>query len=742
MLKRRKNQIILVAGAGMVALLLGAAASVVRSTNLGDQWPIIGQLLRPSEVPEELNLSPNETSQVLPLASRSPQERAADLEAIASGTRPASAADQARARYLLAADLIQQGQGGSAIPLLQDLEQADPVLAPYVFYQRAKAYTASGDTANAEATWQALLQAAPDAPIAAEALFALGQTNPQYWDQALSEFPAHPRSVEIAQTRLQQNPNQPQLLLLLARHGLYLRDIVASLDRLVYEYSDQLTPEDWEAIAFGYWEKQIYLSAGDAYAQAPSTPLNAYRAGRGRQLGRRPEAALAAYAQLAETFPDAEETATGLLRMAALTDSRTNAIAYLDRVIQQFPDRAAEALIERAILLDEMQSPESAAQARQSVLSQYSSSDAAATLRWRQAEQQASSGNLSQAWEWARQIVTDNPNSEQAPEAAFWVSKWALQLGESEKAETALEYVLTHYPGTYYAWRAATLLGWDVGDFTTVRAKIPDVVQPPQRPALPAGSETLQALYQLGQDQEAWALWQVEFSNPMQPSVAEQFTDGLMRLGIGDNLEGIFMVSSLAYRETQTDQAEYQALKEQRAYWQALYPFPFMGTIQSWSQQRQLNPMLVTALIRQESRFEPGIESVAGATGLMQVMPDTADWIAAQINLSQYDMVKPDDNVKLGTWYLDYTHREYDNNSLFAVASYNAGPGSVADWIDRFGFSDPDLFVEQIPFPETKGYVESVFENYWNYLRLYNPEVSNQLARYSDEHAKLAEILP
>jgi soluble lytic murein transglycosylase len=121
----------------------------------------------------------------------------------------------------------------------------------------------------------------------------------------------------------------------------------------------------------------------------------------------------------------------------------------------------------------------------------------------------------------------------------------------------------------------------------------------------------------------------------------------------------------------------------------------------------------------------------------MQVMPETAEWVASQIDLKQYNLEDPQDNIKLGTWYLDFTHREYDNNSLFAVASYNAGPGSVADWITRFGFNDPDKFVEEIPFPETKGYVEAVFENYWNYLRLYNPDISQQLAQVSKSHANL-----
>ncbi|MEB3162434.1 MAG: transglycosylase SLT domain-containing protein, partial [Prochlorothrix sp.] len=95
-------------------------------------------------------------------------------------------------------------------------------------------------------------------------------------------------------------------------------------------------------------------------------------------------------------------------------------------------------------------------------------------------------------------------------------------------------------------------------------------------------------------------------------------------------------------------------------------------------------------------------------------------------------------NVSLGTWYLNYTHEEWDGNSMLAIASYNAGPGNVADWLDRYGLEDVDRFVEQIPFAETQGYVESVFENYWNYLRLYDPEISALMTEYSPQHAKIA----
>ncbi|MEN9210351.1 MAG: transglycosylase SLT domain-containing protein, partial [Thermostichus sp. DG02_2_bins_29] len=92
------------------------------------------------------------------------------------------------------------------------------------------------------------------------------------------------------------------------------------------------------------------------------------------------------------------------------------------------------------------------------------------------------------------------------------------------------------------------------------------------------------------------------------------------------------------------------------------------------------------------------------------------------IGLGQYSLTHPADNLYLGAWYLDYTHRTYQDNTLLALASYNGGPGNVARWLNRYGFADPDLFVEQIPFAETRGYVKSVFGNYWNYWQLYTQE--------------------
>jgi soluble lytic murein transglycosylase len=194
----------------------------------------------------------------------------------------------------------------------------------------------------------------------------------------------------------------------------------------------------------------------------------------------------------------------------------------------------------------------------------------------------------------------------------------------------------------------------------------------------------------------------------------------------------------LADRDAAADQQQYQALKVQPDYWQGLYPFPFIPQITQWASAHRLNPMLVTALMRQESRFEPKIKSVVGATGLMQLMPDTADFVADKLSMKTYNAENPDDNIKLGTWYLGYTHDEYQDNSMLAIASYNAGPNAVSGWLEKTKIKDTDEFVEAIPYDETQGYVRSVFGNYWNYLRLYNPEIAQKVSQVSPLQPKLS----
>ncbi|NJM64360.1 MAG: transglycosylase SLT domain-containing protein [Acaryochloris sp. RU_4_1] len=681
------------------------------------------------------------SSQVTPLPATlaalralPPQQRLAQLQQFAQHS---STQGQNQARYLLAADLIELKQGEAALRWLEGLEQRYPLLAASIAVLQAQAQELMGQTELAETTWKRILKQYPQDPAMAEALFVLGQSQPQLWQEAISQFPAHPRTVEIAVKLLQKNPQQRNLLLLIAEHGLYLPNYTDYLDQLTRKFKSQLHPPEWQIIAFGYWEKQAYKEGALAYAQAPRTSQTAYRAARGLELAGEKNKAIAAYQNMIAAYPQAQETPVALTKLAGLETDLGAALAYLDQALKlsrsQQPEVAGQALFERIQRLQKAQQSTPAQQAQNTLLQTFSSTEAAATLRWQLVEEYRQQGNLAVARQLALQLQDQNPQSPLAPAAIFWAGKWAQNIGKSQETQTAFQTLWRSYPDSYYAWRAAVLSGWDVGDFTDVRSLQPQIQRPLEQLPLAAGSPALQELYQLGQTQAAWERWQWEFRNRQQPSLSEQLTDGLLRIGVRDYLDGIFMLTNLETRaqEESDPQQLYQQWQKHPGYEQALFPLAYLTPVRQWARQRNLNPLLVMSLIRQESRFQPQVRSVAGAVGLMQVLPETAEWVSQRIGLKTYQIDGVEDNINLGTGYLDYTHQTYNNNSLLAIASYNAGPGNVDEWVKTMPNNDADAFVENIPFPETKNYIKSVLGNYWNYLRLYNPQVKQLFQTYS-----------
>ena len=126
------------------------------------------------------------------------------------------------------------------------------------------------------------------------------------------------------------------------------------------------------------------------------------------------------------------------------------------------------------------------------------------------------------------------------------------------------------------------------------------------------------------------------------------------------------------------------------------------------------------SLIRQESLFEYSAESSAGARGLMQVMPTTGEYVAERSDYGSFntdELWLPYVNIKLGAWYINQQLAIFEGNKLAAMAAYNAGPGNVLEWIEVS--DDLDIFVESIPFWESRTYIRRVYENLAAYHRIY-----------------------
>jgi soluble lytic murein transglycosylase len=154
-------------------------------------------------------------------------------------------------------------------------------------------------------------------------------------------------------------------------------------------------------------------------------------------------------------------------------------------------------------------------------------------------------------------------------------------------------------------------------------------------------------------------------------------------------------------------------------------PLRHEDIIRQQSQKKGLDPALVAAVIYQESKFSDRT-SVAGARGLMQITPDTAHFIAKQsggIRFVQADLATPQINIAYGTWYLRWLLDRYADRQALALAAYNAGFGHVDEWVKRAG--GPDQFDPKtdIPYPETRNYVQQVLERRKDYARRYSREL-------------------
>jgi soluble lytic murein transglycosylase len=157
------------------------------------------------------------------------------------------------------------------------------------------------------------------------------------------------------------------------------------------------------------------------------------------------------------------------------------------------------------------------------------------------------------------------------------------------------------------------------------------------------------------------------------------------------------------------------------AFWQLSYPTPYSATVEAAATEFGVDPLLIWAIMHQESRFDPEALSYVGARGLMQVMPSTQDWIAEQMgeDVSPGDGFTPEASVRMGAWFLRFLLDYFDGDLELAIAAYNGGAASVDSWRADPLVSDRDDLLRWIGFGETREYLAQVALNYRVYRALY-----------------------
>ena len=154
---------------------------------------------------------------------------------------------------------------------------------------------------------------------------------------------------------------------------------------------------------------------------------------------------------------------------------------------------------------------------------------------------------------------------------------------------------------------------------------------------------------------------------------------------------------------------------------QVTHPLEYEAEIRASATEFGVEPSLVAAVIKAESRFDPEATSSRGAYGLMQLLPETARFVSERTGISG-DFRDPETNIRIGTRYLSYLQSRYEGDQRLALAAYNSGEGRVDRWLSRGDFD----VSRDIPFAETRDYVRNVTESQKVYEDLYGENLDQR----------------
>ena len=183
------------------------------------------------------------------------------------------------------------------------------------------------------------------------------------------------------------------------------------------------------------------------------------------------------------------------------------------------------------------------------------------------------------------------------------------------------------------------------------------------------------------------------------------------------SLTSFILMHAWLTRQADLHRREQQAIDQQ-------YPLEYRDEIQRISGEYNLSPALIASVIRNESSFRPAAESSVGARGLMQVMPETAEWITHKLKVDNYSLEQlynPETNIRFGCWYLNYLSTLFHGDPLCVVCAYHAGQGEISSWLTHPSISSDGLTmkIDRLPEGPTKTYAGRVTRDYGIYQAKY-----------------------
>ncbi|MEA2339461.1 MAG: soluble lytic murein transglycosylase [Thermoanaerobaculia bacterium] len=646
-----------------------------------------------------------------------------------------------RALALLALLYVDQKRTAEALPVLREAADADPLVAPWL---RLRAL----DIEGADKKWpDALITAIRiihDTPASSAATIARLRLPALYaaagdasnTDAAFQSANAIPidalteedfvwlaKSLAKAGRMDLANPLRMRLLTEFTQ-GRFTEDTYDHVSQYMPSPLDALSFDDQLAIAQKLGRNDRYGRAFDLLgriaARFPkeSAASSAFRAVRLRALfnSRRYSDLLAETDRVKLTDPALILTRA---RAAWRADQPTLFLAGLKQIEKQYPSspEATEAKILRAkyYVTDEVKYGLATADLEAAISAGAVGNEGENlwTLGWTYFR----AGRLDDALNTFARYAKQFPDGDYLSNSLFWAAKIHERRGNTMGRDAALHELESNYPYSYFSYRARAIMGEPIlAPNEVANGNIfPDVDG-----QLAASNEPrLDAVREL-----AWLGLYREATREMKSIAAANPTN----LGLQFMLADLYVQGGEPFSANNVLQRKFRQFVRHggtgipHRFWEILFPLNYWETIKTESEQRQIDPYLIASIIRQETGFEPTTVSNADAVGIMQIMPAEAAAIAARAGLpapTREQLFDPKLNIAVGVAEFQQKLASEHGNTTLAIAAYNAGEEPVGRWIAQTPVDDEDLFVESIPFAETRLYVKTVSRNRFEYRRIY-----------------------
>ena len=315
--------------------------------------------------------------------------------------------------------------------------------------------------------------------------------------------------------------------------------------------------------------------------------------------------------------------------------------------------------------------------------------------------------SLNQALKTFKDLSQSKAEPHIVDQSLYWAGKTAMRLNLDEQASFFYGKAAKGFPRSYYSTKAVRL---GYGKTAEINREIT------QKHILTRSVDIdrSETLYNIGLHTEA----RREYVQLLRKTSK----NSKQLIALRDYFENIGLVDLAVSLSLQLASNE---IKKRE--WTKIYPEYYLEHIISSADEADIDPYLILSVIRQESRFNKKATSRVGARGLMQIMPQTGKTLAGDLGIDDFqnnDLFEPNLSIRFGAYFLGNQMKYFKEGSAphmskeLSLAAYNAGPHNARNWIQRFPHADVDLFIERIPFKETRLYVKLVLKNYEIYKAL------------------------